>query len=79
MEEIGLVTFTPAPNHNESQQMHNVRILHVFHRHDDVIKWKHFPRPCVGNSPVTGEFRSQRPVTRSFDVFFDLGLNKPLS
>ena len=24
---------------------------------------------CVGNSPVTGEFPSQRPVTRSFDVF----------
>ena len=23
---------------------------------------------CVGNSPVTGEFPSQRPVTRSFDV-----------
>ena len=29
---------------------------------------------CAGNSPVTGEF--QRPVTRSFDVFFDLLLNK---
>ena len=27
---------------------------------------------CVGNSPVTGEFRAQRPVTQSFDVFFDL-------
>ena len=27
---------------------------------------------CPGNSPVTGEFPSQRPVTRSFDVFFDL-------
>ena len=25
---------------------------------------------CVGNSPVTGEFPSQRPVTRSFGVFF---------
>ena len=24
---------------------------------------------------VTGEFPSQRPVTRSFDVFFDLRLN----
>ena len=34
---------------------------------------------CAGNSPVTGEFPSQRPVTRSFDVFFDLGLNKRLS
>ena len=34
---------------------------------------------CAGNSPVTGEFPSQRPVTWSFDVFFDLRLNKWLS
>ena len=34
---------------------------------------------CAGNSPVTGEFPSQRAVTRSFDVFFDLRLNKRLS
>ena len=33
---------------------------------------------CAGNSPVTGEFPSQRPVTRSFDVFFDLRLNKQI-
>ena len=31
------------------------------------------------NSPVTGEFPAQRPVTRSFDVFFDLRLNERLS
>ena len=34
---------------------------------------------CEGNSPVTGEFPSQRPVMRSLDVFFDLHLNKRLS
>ena len=34
---------------------------------------------CVGNSPFIGEFPSQRPVTRSFDVFFDLRPNKRLS
>ena len=34
---------------------------------------------CSGNSPVTGEFPSQRIVTRSFDVFFHLCLNKRLS
>ena len=33
---------------------------------------------CAGNSPVTGEFPSQRPVTRSFDTFDDLRLNKRL-
>ena len=27
---------------------------------------------CAENSPVTGESPSQRPVTRSFDIFFDL-------
>ena len=31
---------------------------------------------CVGNSPVPGEFPTQSPVTRSFDIFFDLRLNK---
>ena len=34
---------------------------------------------CAGNSPVPGEFPIQRPVTRSFDVFFDLRSNKRLS
>ena len=33
---------------------------------------------CAGNSPVPGEFPTQRPVTRSFDVFFDLCLNTRL-
>ena len=50
------------------------RITLVVHKtslemaHDDVIKWKHFPRywPCV-RGIITGEFLSQRPVTRSFD------------
>ena len=30
----------------------------------------------AGNSPVTGEFPAQRPMTQSFDVFFDLRLNE---
>ena len=33
---------------------------------------------CAGNSPVSGEFSAQRPVTRSFAIFFDLCLNKRL-
>ena len=47
--------------------------------HDDVIKWKHF---CIAGplcGEFTGEFPSQRPVTWSFYVFFDLRLNKRLS
>ena len=34
---------------------------------------------CAGNSPVPGEFPAQRPVTQSFDVYFDLRPNKRLS
>ena len=34
---------------------------------------------CAGNSPVSGEFPAQRPVTRIFVVFFDPRLNKRLS
>ena len=29
---------------------------------------------CAGNSPASGEFPTQRPVTQSFDVFIDLRL-----
>ena len=50
--------------------------------HDDVIKWKHFFELlaiCAGEFTVTGEFPAQRPVMWSFDVFFDLRLNKRLS
>ena len=31
---------------------------------------------CEGNQPITRGFPSQMPVIRSFDVFFDLRLNK---
>ena len=50
--------------------------------HDDVMKWKHFfalldlfVRGIHGHRC----FPSQRPVARSFDVFYDLRLNKRLS
>ena len=46
--------------------------------HDDVIKWKHFPRYWPF-SPFPVEFPAQRPVTRSFDVFVDLRPNKRLN
>ena len=47
----------------------------------NIARWRHQMKTssallalCVGNSPVTGEFPTQRPVTRSFGVFFDLSL-----
>ena len=55
---------------------------HSYCTHDDVIKRKHFPRfwpfeRGILRWPVV--FPSQRPVTRSFDVFFDVRMNKRLS
>ena len=48
--------------------------------------WRHQMEPfsallsiCAGNSPVPGEIPTERPVTRSFNVFFDLRQNKRLS
>ena len=35
--------------------------------------------PLCGEFTGSGEVPTQRPVTRSFDVFFDLRLNKRLS
>ena len=58
-------------------------VYRIYVRHDDVIKWRHFPRYWpfvrgVHRSPVNFP-HAQRPVTRSFDVFFDLRPNKRLS
>ena len=56
-------------------------IAHIF-----VSWWRHqmdtfsaLVAICAGNSPVPGEFPAQRPVTRSFDIFFDLRSHKRLS
>ena len=47
--------------------------------------WRHYMETssallilCVGYSPVAREFPLQRPVTRSFDVFFYVCLSRPL-
>ena len=49
--------------------------------HDDVIRWKHFPRywPFVWGFTGLRWIPSTEPVTRSFDIFFDLRPNKRLS
>ena len=55
------------------------RSRHYDRPHDDVIKFSALLVLRAGNSRVTGEFPSQRPMTQRFDVFFDLCLNKRLS
>ena len=65
---------------NESQQNHicNTQPLYWIWSMN-LTWWRHQMETisaslacCAGNSPVTGEFPSQRPVTRNFDGFFDL-------
>ena len=56
----------------------NTSALHAWWRHQ-METFSALLASCAGNSPVTGEFPAQRPVTRSCDVFFDLRLNKRLS
>ena len=43
-----------------------------------MAKWWRHQMETFSALSVTGEFPAQRPVTRSFDVFFDLRLNKRL-
>ena len=52
-----------------------------FDVHDDEMKWNHFPGHWPFVRDVTGHrwIPSQRPAARSFDVFFDLRLNKSCS
>ena len=48
-------------------------------KHDDVMKWKHFPRYLSFVRTGHRWIPLTRPVTRSLDVFFDLRPNKRLS
>ena len=77
-----LLVFVPSYIFFYSKFTHSTnRELHK-RRHDDVIKLKLFPALlaiCAVNSPVRSEFPAQGPMTQSFDVFFDLRLNKRLS
>ena len=68
---------TSNSRHNHSRTKRNKAIS----VHDDVIKWKNFPRywPFVRGIHRFPVNSPQRPVTGSFDVFFDVRLNKLLS
>ena len=73
----------PILKWNPCNSLETLRIFHFQVRcSDDVIKWLTFRVAgpfSVVNSSVNGEFTSQKPVMRSFYVFFDLHLNKRLS
>ena len=57
---------------------HDTKGKHTWWRHQ-IETFSALLPICAGNSPVPGEFPTQRPLTRSFHVFFDLRLNKRLS
>ena len=74
-----------SANHKRSRICHNT-LLRPGKHIEAYTWWRHQMETfsallaiCAGNSPVPGESPSQRPVTRSFDVYFDLRLNKRLS
>ena len=76
-------------SHRKQPHHSHVRVVPYMHRvgdPDNMTRWRHEMETfsallalCEGNSPATGELPSQRPVTRSFDIFVDLSLNKLLS
>ena len=68
----------PLPSHNDTQGQWGDPEEYAWWRHQ-METFSALLALCAGNSPVTGEFPTQRPVTRSFDVFFDLRLDKRLS
>ena len=60
----------------------NMGPISVFFVQKNIIKWKHFPHywPFVRGihwSPVY--YPQQKPVMRSFDIFFDLSQNERMS
>ena len=74
---------TAIPGRQETKRL---LIQFVYLTDVDVSWWHHHMETfsallaiCAENSPVPGEFPTQRPVTRSFDVYFDLRPNKRLS
>ena len=68
---------------NPDKHLDIIYNLHQVLDNDNATWWRHKMETFsallaiyAGNSPVPGEFPTQRPVMRSFDIFFDLRLNK---
>ena len=55
-----------------NHQPHDCLLNLLFRRRSKKISKLRVTGPCVGNSPVTGEFPTQRPVTRKMLPFDDV-------
>ena len=65
---------------DDTTKTHQLHLIpHISWWHHQMEAFSALLALCAGNSPVTSEFLSQRLVTRSFDIFCDLCLNKRLS
>ena len=73
-----ILTDTCVWVNSHTQKKNKKKILIAWWRHQ-METFSALLTICAGNPPVTGKFPAQRPVTLSFDVFFDLRLNKRLS
>ena len=57
------------PHHSQNTTAASLRIENARERHQ-METFSVLLVFCAGNSPVTGEDPAQKPVARSFDVFF---------
>ena len=76
---VYIVTWYHVKSQHDSTSFNIMKPRDV--KHDDVVQWKHFPCywPFGWRIHRSRWFPAQRPVTWSFDVIFDLRLNKRLS
>ena len=95
MKQGGILSLTHKPTGTSYQHIHHASMIcahgfvvlcYITTSYCDQSWWRYQMETfsallalCAGNSPVTGEFHAQRPVTRSFDIVFDLHLNERLS
>ena len=70
LHRIGAISEDSCP---DGMTSHSTLEFELWYNHDDVMKWKYLWHYW----PIT--FPTQRPVTRSFGVIFDLCLNKRMS
>ena len=74
---------TQMTKQNKAQQYHEHISWDVLWFNNEIMPWRCHQMEtlsallaiCAGNSSVTGEFPTQRPVTRSFDFFICAWIN----
>ena len=76
VHRFGLTYKVSAYNYHEKYDLCNTQISREYFEELTKRYWNNPLALCAGNSLVTGEFASHGPVTRGFDVFFDLCLNR---